>query len=347
MSAARPATESGLLLLVVLAVALLLPACSGRSSASPGQAERDRTGDDRVTSARSGSKGRSAGTTGGNDTLEAGRGTATNGLAAPTGPLPPGVTSIPGRSGSRDTTTTTTTMRTSATTTTTTTSSLGTQGGRTCRMSTGYDEQCCVDPDPRRCDAYDLTGGVAWKPEADGTILIEYRTNAQACSFTATTLVEMARLAADTWEAAHPKVRFVDRGASTEPVASRTFNNVIGCGECGLGNACVSTDGYSEKARFSYVLSARTKWDLSRCGPTVGAPCTDTGQGIHLQSTMTHENGHVLCTARDLYHQSTEHLTMSGTGSDGIRHRATLGLGDLLMVRACYGWAPVPAVHVP
>jgi hypothetical protein len=333
---------------LVLAVALLLPACSGRSSAAPSEGAAG-TGQERGGVATTRSRALAPG---GRDAARSTSRTALRELPAGTaidngtGTGPSGSTTTTGRSSGA----TTTTTRSGTGTTTTSVPSLGAKGGQTCTTSSGSQEQCCTDPDPRQCEAYDLTGGRAWTPEADGTIRIEYWTNPQACPFTAATLVETARVAAETWNAAHPKLRFVHRGPTDQPATTTAYNNVVGCGECGLGSACVSADTHSEKARFHFVLNLRTKWDMTMCGPTNGTPCTDsqsTGSGIHLQSTMTHEDGHLVCYTRDLYNESTSELTMFGTGISGVHHRATLGRGDLLMARACYGWAPMPTIQVP
>jgi len=57
---------------------------------------------------------------------------------------------------------------------------------------------------------------------------------------------------------------------------------------------------------------------------------------MDVQNIMTHELGH-FCGIADLYNDADYWLTMYGDGDFGQTDKRTLGLGDILGLRAFYG----------
>lgn len=209
-------------------------------------------------------------------------------------------------------------------------------------------------PDARTCGLYS-TGEKVWPTKSDGSIVIPYRINptgATQTSLSAEQIVSAIRHATRAWEEARPGLRFEFQGTTTE--AAGTYNNVVGFGAA-AGSAHVALAPTNELSSFSMVFNSATAWGWQPCGPAEREPCEPyEGTALDLQSTATHEWGHVL----NLNHPPSsngmeDELTMT-TGyfstPEGwpTRHRVTLGLGDILGLRKLYPTsAPMPTIYRP
>lgn len=214
-------------------------------------------------------------------------------------------------------------------------------------------------PNPKTCDIYRLidtgsgTGGTptkGWRPDADGTVRIPYYVNPtppQGSGLTEDTIeaaiVEGTRII----EAANPRIKFVYRGRTTRIPRELDGYNDFAYG--GLAFVHHDSSGHIDEADIrsrQYVTA----------GPGAYTPCeqrdggcgnSGTGKG-EILTTIVHEEVHTLGLA-DLSGAETTELTMDGE-PDGLgeRSKVTLGLGDVLGIRALYPTsAPMPPIYAP
>jgi hypothetical protein len=225
--------------------------------------------------------------------------------------------------------------------------------------------QGCETSDPRRCDAYELLDfhhGVA----DDEPLVLRYRVSEVDHWYaTAKQLRAATARGARAWEAANPRLRFVDEGTTPLPVThASNFDGVnsVGFGPIGvptaLAAAYLRSDEKKELVEWDIILGLERSFASAPCeqadGACAGAGGFDLMPGTTfapIESVVTHELGHVL----GLLHPIGEHveeLTMHGTQQDMEERRIaqTLGLGDILGVREklpCGDCGGPPRVFVP
>jgi hypothetical protein len=214
-------------------------------------------------------------------------------------------------------------------------------------------------PDARGCPNYKLHAG-RWPRDADGTATIHYRiktdghTPVNSAPITPEQLIAAVRGAAQTWMDAVPSVRLVYDGTTTE--APNSSNNVIGWGTTTTiipGGAetryTPGPDGPTYTG-FSVYLYPTEGLTYRPCDPAHGQPCDDgPNDNLDLGGLLTHEWGHVLGLDHVESQQTDNELTMyPGGGNANERHKATLGLGDILGARNLYPTnAALPPIYRP
>ena len=251
--------------------------------------------------------------------------------------------------GAGDDATTTTTEGDGATTT-----SLGGATTTTTRSATG--PKC---PNPETCDVYKLIdensggphgGTKGWRPDADGIVRIRFYVNPappEGSGLTEDTMETAFLEAARIVEAANPRVKYVYLGRTTRVPRSLDGFNDFAFGD----RATIQHDstGHIREADISapqFVTAG--EWAYTPCEQRNGG-CGNSGSGKgEILTRIVHEMVHPLGLA-DLFGDETTELTMDSEPDEpGVREKATLGLGDVLGIRALYPTsAPMPPIYSP
>lgn len=187
-----------------------------------------------------------------------------------------------------------------------------------------------------------------WDADADGRVVVHYRVDPRVPPgqlVDGDDLVAATRRAAEAWERADPRIDLVDDGPTRKKAGREDGVNVIGFGSSS-SDAVASTSyfGFDTDPEVDVVLEHEGEvWvyapcDAARC-PGHASDDDDELERVaedaelaELQSVLTHELGHLL----GLDHSSGEALTMSSGWFNDALFPQTLGLGDVLGVRALY-----------
>jgi len=140
-------------------------------------------------------------------------------------------------------------------------------------------------------------------------------------------VLDAVRASAETWDAETTFAVFSYSGTTTSSAGVRDGLNVVSFGSYKAGVIGV-TFIWSTRNRVvetDTMLNTYYVWSLT------GEP----GK-MDVQNIMTHEFGHWAGLA-DLYKDRDYWLTMYGYSNFGITYQRTLGLGDVLGLRAVYG----------
>lgn len=213
-------------------------------------------------------------------------------------------------------------------------------------------------PNPKTCPVYrlldEMSGGPAggtkgWRADADGLVRIPFYVNPQPPP--GSTLTEDAMEAAilegfRIIEAAHLRLRFVYRGRTTRvPRPSDGFNDFTFGAKADVQH---DAEGYIREADVrSAAATTGGDYTYTPCEQRDGG-CTPTGGKPEVLDLMMHEQLHTLGLA-DLGGPDVVELTMFPGGfGGGSRAHVTLGLGDVLGLRAIYPTsAPMPPIYSP
>jgi hypothetical protein len=244
-----------------------------------------------------------------------------------------------GRSSGRDpaaTTTTAVSQRGSSVTTTTIT------------VAAGLPPEHC--PEPKTCRHYSFANDSPPRYPAgeDGRATIEYWMNPSGLDTSTITVeqVEGALAAAfDTWQRAAPTLHFVYRGRTDRLPVTGDGVNVVGFQGAGAFTPVAVTYGRPEfDMRFG-----PTGWVWRPCEQRDGA-CTRLDYP-ELQGAATHEAGHAVWLDHVTDQNLDRYMTMwPGDNEQGYGDRfwQTLGLGDVLGIRALYPCScPLPTIYDP
>jgi hypothetical protein len=254
--------------------------------------------------------------------------------------------------GANDATVTTTTAGTTGGTTTTVRSDTS-----TVTTMKGHGGPKC--PNPKTCDVYKLIdetsggphgGTKGWRADSDGVVRIRFYVNPtppQNSGLTEETMEAAHLEATRIIEAANPRVKYVYQGRTTRVPRSLDGFNDFSFG----GTAAVQHDGagHIREADVSARQFVTTgDWTYTPCEQRDGG-CGNSGSGkVEIMTTIVHEIAHTLGLA-DLVGDETSELTMDTEPDEpGVRASVTLGLGDVLGIRALYPTsAPMPPIYSP
>lgn len=194
-------------------------------------------------------------------------------------------------------------------------------------------------PAATRCGLYSLQSG-RW-PAARGAVTIRYRVNVQQPWVIPKQAMVAIGHAAAAWEKANPNVRFVYEGeTSVMPQLGNGVNEIAWVPT--LEPDVIAQTNHRIKA--GRRLEADTLLNMSKpfawepCRPEQGGCSDDWGTGIRMmdvQTVMTQQFGHWL-GLMTLTDPAARDLTMFASIGYGERRQSTLGLGDILGVRAAY-----------
>ncbi len=201
-------------------------------------------------------------------------------------------------------------------------------------------------PNPKTCRAYVLDA-YRWPVPAGQPLVLHYRVNPVNPYVAQADVPRMVAAATRVWERANPRVHFHFDGMTTALPGVLDGVNVVGWGPpldpVELAHAAIFTSGNGTtvvEADLSLNLAAGTRWHEcpQRDGGCQGhatpdATGTYTGE---VQGVVEHELGHWL----SLNHPDAlggSEMTMSAVDDPrlGLTYQ-TLGLGDVLGVRAAY-----------
>ncbi len=131
----------------------------------------------------------------------------------------------------------------------------------------------------------------------------------------------------NAWDSQTSYVVFSYKGTSSRTAGTRDGYNTISWGSYQAGVIAVTMSWVSGKRvlEVDCLMNTYYSWSL-------------TGQAgkMDVQDIMTHELGH-FCGLADLYNDADYWLTMYGYSNYAETYKQTLGLGDILGLRAFYG----------
>lgn len=194
-------------------------------------------------------------------------------------------------------------------------------------------------PSAQRCRLYKVRS--TRFPAVRGAITIHYQLGHVQPWLTPKELLVAAQEAERAWESANPNVRFIMDGMSTElPVLGNEINEIAWTllDPDVLSQTNLRSFG-SRMLEADTLLNVAKPWGWGPCGGDFGA-CSDSGDeaGVRLldvQAMLTHTFGRWL-GLEPLMTAAARDLTMYVGFAYGERHKSTLGLGDVLGVRAAY-----------
>jgi hypothetical protein len=219
---------------------------------------------------------------------------------------------------------------TSTTTTATTTSTT---------LPPGLPAEKC--PEPKSCRSYVFLtpDPYRWPTGPDGRATVEYWVNPTGATTMSIDDIEGAVAAAfASWERAAPTLRFVYRGRTDRLALDHDGVNVV---------AFDGDHNYAFVTQGEFDIHLRPgNWTWSPCEPRDGACAEEPGITFaELQSTATHEVGHVLWLGHPSDDRANAEMTMYTSLK---RARQTLALGDVLGIRALYPCScPLPPIYDP
>ncbi|MEM3383851.1 MAG: hypothetical protein QW698_07440 [Nitrososphaerales archaeon] len=145
--------------------------------------------------------------------------------------------------------------------------------------------------------------------------------------FSTNDVVNTITASANTWDEKTSYEVFSYQGTTTRSAGRRDGYNVIAWGLYRRGAIAITYIWYSGDRiiETDTLLNTYYKWSLKG----------EKGK-MDVQNIMTHEFGH-WCGLDDLYDDKDYWLTMYGYASYGETYKQTLGLGDILGLRAVYG----------
>ncbi len=145
--------------------------------------------------------------------------------------------------------------------------------------------------------------------------------------FSVTAVVTAITTSADTWDKEISAAVFSYQSTTDKGAGRRDNYNVVAWGGYRAGVIAVTYIWYSGSQILETDTKMNTffKWSLSG----------EAGK-MDVQDIMTHEFGH-WCGLGDLYDDKDYWLTMYGYGDYGETYKQTLGLGDILGLKAVYG----------
>ena len=265
----------------------------------------------------------------------------------------PGSSPTTGRPGARGVfgATTTTTRSAGATTTS---RSIGT--GTT---TTGPSGPKC--PNAKTCDIYKILdetsggpygGTKGWRPGADGIVRIPFYvkpTPPAGSGLTEDTMETAIRAGTRIIEAANPRIRFEYQGR-TPP--ERVPQQIDGFNDFQWGDRATNvfdSAGYIIEADIRPTAGfGAGSWAYTPCEQRDDACGPSGGKKGEIMVLAVHESMHVLGLADLPPNPETAELTMNSVTKADDRHHVTLGLGDVLGLRALYPTsAPMPPIFAP
>lgn len=234
-------------------------------------------------------------------------------------------------------------------------------GGLVLHRSCAWSETGSCHPDCRAgtatamCADYALYGPVPgpWPADASGRVVIHYSIDTEVPAgavVDSADLVAAVEGAAAAWEAANPRLDFVYDGPSTLQPGARDGVSVIGFGRVESGDAVAEAHMYelgdAEPSVDIVLDDATSLYVFHPCEQSDDACVVQgsyleklnaldpTREVVELQSVLTHELGHLL--GLDHTEAEGDALTMSSNWFNHELFPQTLGLGDILGVRALY-----------
>jgi hypothetical protein len=191
-------------------------------------------------------------------------------------------------------------------------------------------------------------------PAVRGVVTIEFYVNPTQPWVAEDRAIAAIRRAAQTWMNADRAIRFVYKGQTRLPNRANDGINTISWGFMSSNNVAL-VDLHSERSRLTgadLTFNVTIPWAWTPCAQRDRSCSTvPPRNGIayfELQAVATHEFGHWL-SLNDLSDAAARNLTMYERVQPTERKQATLGLGDVLGVRAAYGCAVCssPRIYAP
>ena len=140
-------------------------------------------------------------------------------------------------------------------------------------------------------------------------------------------VVNTIKASADTWDKETSFTVFSYKGTTTKTAGKYDRMNVVSFGKYRRGVIGV-TYLWSSQGRLletDTMLNTYYNWSL-----------TGAAGKMDVENIMTHEFGH-WCGLDDLYSDADYWLTMYGYSDYGLTYGRTLGLGDIIGLKAVYG----------
>lgn len=194
-------------------------------------------------------------------------------------------------------------------------------------------------PSAKSCGAYALSSQ-RW-PAAKGVVTIPYQVNWLGPGSLPGDVTRAIIAAADSWEAANPRIRFKFEGTSYDvPQLGNNRNEIAFVPTLEphvIAQANHRAKG-STRLESDTLLNLAKPWSFEPCAQANGSCADAQGTGVRLldlQSVAAQQFGNWL-GLKTLASPSARELTMHGAIDYGERRKATLGLGDVKGVRAAY-----------